>query len=225
VQENSKDFLISEFEFMAESKRHLATYSLGLLSLVLTLATTTTAGLVVFVAEANPSNVEALVAVALGAALNLVAAWPAAQRGHDLLFQARVYSRGLNSIRFYFAEQDNDIGRSLVMPTDPKYPPYFRLGPGKGRNPWMGPAGQSLAIAVVAAGVLAGCLVALLLESLGYDYPLVVFVVGLVTAAASARLAHLEAIKMSLAVEEEVERYISDTHERLGLVPQAEHGS
>lgn len=185
---------------MAAGKRQLATYSLGLTSLVLTLATTTTGALVLFLVRADPSTVAALTAVVLVAGINLVAAWPAAQRGHDLLFQGRYYSRGMNAIRLHFLEEDPALGSVLTMPTDPEFPPFFRIGPGDGRSPWMGPAGQALAIAVVASALLPAALLALVLELVDISFWIPTVLLGLVAALGAMRVAHTSANRMAEGV-------------------------
>lgn len=218
MKDESKDFLIEEFRFLAASKQHNATYSLGLLSLVLTIATATVAATVVFIVETDPTLRSALVVVMLVAVLNFVASWPASQRAHDLLFQSRSSSRAMNAIRAYFAKNEPSIVEALRMPTDPDYPDFFRLGPGLGRSSWMGPAGQSLSIAVTSAGVLAGSASFLLLEVVGQAYEEVAVVVAVAAGVLTGWVAHSSAKKVAAEVELRVRKDYELTVGRFGNV-------
>lgn len=154
MDENTRAFLLAEFELLSQLRNHhIETYT-SQVSSFFTLVTATGGGFAVFASSGLPSRTDTALALGCLGSLLTAASLLLGLRGIDNQIQTRVYIRGLNLIRGAFAEGNVTIQNSLVMPTDGSFPPFTHIGYNRGFR--RGMVGESLGLTCVLYSVTVG---------------------------------------------------------------------
>jgi len=129
VKAESTQFLLAEFTALRELRAFAFSAVEKRVQFIVAVQAAETAFVGVLLSQHMSGKIITVVAVTLGVP-TLFLTYLVYRRALDVMIQARKYIRAMNAIRGFFVASDPNIAQAVLLPTNPSWPRFDRIGHG-----------------------------------------------------------------------------------------------